>query len=138
MRIPISIVPSNNPTISPISCYISSTITSSSSISNTYIPISIAFSKCTTWSSSYNNIPSIDATDERCVSSFFELNKDKQIKYIINCIGIPDAVPLSAEAILDIDYNYFKKMMDTFHGTLDMNKFILYIYIWYILININA
>lgn len=60
----------------------------------------------------YNNIPSIDATDERCVSSFFELNKDKQIKYIINCIGIPDAVPLSAETILDIDYNYFKKMMD--------------------------
>ena len=60
----------------------------------------------------YNNINSVDATNEYSVYTFFELNKDKQIKYIINCIGIPDAVPLSAESILDIDYNYFKKMMD--------------------------
>ena len=60
----------------------------------------------------YNNTNSVDATNEYSVYSFFQLNKDKQIKYIINCIGIPDAVPLSAETILDIDYNYFKKMMD--------------------------
>jgi NAD(P)-dependent dehydrogenase (short-subunit alcohol dehydrogenase family) len=60
----------------------------------------------------YNNIPSIDATNEQSVKSFFKSNNNKNIKYIINCIGIPDAVPLSAESILEIDYNYFKKMMD--------------------------
>ena len=60
----------------------------------------------------YNNIPFIDATNEQSVKSFFESNNNKNIKYIINCIGIPDAVPLSAESILDIDYNYFKKMVD--------------------------
>lgn len=55
---------------------------------------------------------SVDATDENSVKEFFESNKDKKIKYIINCIGIPDSVPLSNESILDVDYNYFKKMMD--------------------------
>ena len=60
----------------------------------------------------FNNNPSIDATNEQSVKSFFKSNNNKNIKYIINCIGIPDAVPLSAESILDIDYNYFKKMVD--------------------------
>ena len=60
----------------------------------------------------YNNNPSIDATDENAIKKFFTLLKNKKILYIINCIGIPDAVPLSAESILDIDYNYFKKMVD--------------------------
>ena len=54
----------------------------------------------------------IDATSEDFVIKFFEVNKDKKIDKIINCIGIPDAVPLKAESILDIDINYFKKMID--------------------------
>lgn len=56
--------------------------------------------------------PSIDATKESDVRAFFELHKDKKIDTIINCVGIPDAVPLKAETILDIDTNYFKKMID--------------------------
>ena len=56
--------------------------------------------------------PSIDATDEVSVKKFFELHKDKKIETIINCVGIPDAVPLKAKTILDIDTNYFKKMID--------------------------
>ena len=56
--------------------------------------------------------PSIDATKESDVCAFFELHKDKKIDTIINCVGIPDAVPLKAETILDIDTNYFKKMID--------------------------
>jgi NAD(P)-dependent dehydrogenase (short-subunit alcohol dehydrogenase family) len=60
----------------------------------------------------YNNNPSVDATDETSVKTFFESCKDKKIKYIVNCIGIPDAVPLTAKTILDVDYSYFKKMVD--------------------------
>jgi len=60
----------------------------------------------------YNNDPSVDATDELSVIEFFNNLKDKKIKYIINCIGIPDSVPLKASSILDIDINYFKKMID--------------------------
>jgi NAD(P)-dependent dehydrogenase (short-subunit alcohol dehydrogenase family) len=56
--------------------------------------------------------PSIDATKESDVRAFFELHKDKKIDTKINCVGIPDAVPLKAETILDIDTNYFKKMID--------------------------
>ena len=56
--------------------------------------------------------PSIDATNEKSVKNFFEIHKEKKIDTIINCIGIPDAVPLKAETILDIDINYFKKMID--------------------------
>lgn len=60
----------------------------------------------------FNNEPSVDATNEDSVKSFFGSLENKKIKYIINCIGIPDAVPLKAENILDIDINYFKKMVD--------------------------
>ena len=60
----------------------------------------------------FNNKPSTDATNEDSVKSFFDSLENKKIKYIINCIGIPDAVPLKAENILDIDINYFKKMVD--------------------------
>lgn len=56
--------------------------------------------------------PSVDATNEESVKNFFELHKDKNIETIINCVGIPDAVPLTAKSILDIDINYFKKMVD--------------------------
>jgi NAD(P)-dependent dehydrogenase (short-subunit alcohol dehydrogenase family) len=59
----------------------------------------------------FNNKPSIDATDENAVKNFFKLMQNKKIKYIINCIGIPD-FPLTSSSILDIDYNYFKKMVD--------------------------
>jgi len=59
----------------------------------------------------YNNIPSIDATNEKSVQDFFK-NINKPIKYIINCIGIPDSVPLISKNILDIDYTFFKKMVD--------------------------
>ena len=59
-----------------------------------------------------NNELSVDATNENSVKSFFDLLEKRKIKYIINCIGIPDAVPLKAENILDIDINYFKKMVD--------------------------
>jgi NAD(P)-dependent dehydrogenase (short-subunit alcohol dehydrogenase family) len=60
----------------------------------------------------FNNEPSIDATNEISVKSFIDSLENKKIKYIINCVGIPDAVPLKAENILDIDINYFKKMVD--------------------------
>ena len=60
----------------------------------------------------FNNKPSVDATNEDSVKLFFNSLENKKIKYIINCIGIPDAVPLKAENILDIDINYFKKMID--------------------------
>jgi len=60
----------------------------------------------------FNNNPSVDATNENSVKSFFNSLENKKIKYIINCIGIPDAVPLKAENILDIDIDYFKKMVD--------------------------
>lgn len=53
--------------------------------------------------------PSVNATDEKQVQDFM---KGKKINIILNCIGIPDAVPLTAESILDIDVNYFKKMID--------------------------
>ncbi len=56
--------------------------------------------------------PSVDGTNEKSVQDFFSIHKDKKIETIINCIGIPDAVPLKAKTILDIDINYFKKMMD--------------------------
>ena len=56
--------------------------------------------------------PSVDATNENSVKNFFEIHKEKKIDTIINCIGIPDAVPLKAETILDVDINYFKKMID--------------------------
>lgn len=59
----------------------------------------------------FKNKPSIDATDENAVINFFKLMQNKKIKYIINCIGIPD-FPLTSRSILDIDYNYFKKMID--------------------------
>ena len=56
--------------------------------------------------------PYIDCTDEKQVQKFIEdLNIDN-LKYIINCIGIPDAVPLKTETLLDIDIDYFKKMID--------------------------
>ena len=59
-----------------------------------------------------NNI-SVDATDEKSVKTFFEVyTKSKKIKYIINCVGIPDAVPLSNTSILDIDIGNFRKMID--------------------------
>ena len=60
----------------------------------------------------FNNKPSVDATNEDSVKLFFDSLENKKIKYIINCIGIPDAVPLSCENILEIDINYFKKMVD--------------------------
>ena len=44
----------------------------------------------------FKNEPSIDATNENSVKSFFDSLENKKIKYIINCIGIPDAVPLKA------------------------------------------
>jgi NAD(P)-dependent dehydrogenase (short-subunit alcohol dehydrogenase family) len=56
--------------------------------------------------------PSIDATNEDSVRKFFEIYKEKKIDTIINCIGIPDSVPLKTETILDIDITYFKKMID--------------------------
>lgn len=56
--------------------------------------------------------PSVNATDEESVKNFFKLHKEKKIDTIINCIGIPDAIPLKARTILDIDTNYFKKMID--------------------------
>jgi NAD(P)-dependent dehydrogenase (short-subunit alcohol dehydrogenase family) len=56
--------------------------------------------------------PSVDATNEDSVKKFFEMHKEKKIETIINCVGIPDAVPLKAKTILDIDTNYFKKMID--------------------------
>lgn len=59
-----------------------------------------------------NNTYSVNATDEKSVKTFFETFSNKKIKTIVNCIGIPDAVPLSATNILDIDMNYFKKMID--------------------------
>lgn len=71
-------------------------------LSNTYDIIELDF----------NNNPSVDATNEDSVKLFFNSLENKKIKYIINCIGIPDAVPLKAENILDIDINYFKKMID--------------------------
>ncbi len=71
-------------------------------LSNTYDIIELDF----------NNEPSIDATNEDSVKSFFDSLENKKIKYIINCIGIPDAVPLKAENILEIDIDYFKKMVD--------------------------
>ena len=40
----------------------------------------------------FNNNPSVDATNENSVKSFFNSLENKKIKYIINCIGIPDAV----------------------------------------------
>lgn len=56
--------------------------------------------------------PYIDCTDEKQVQKFIEdLNIDN-LEYIINCIGIPDAVPLKTETLLDIDIDYFKKMID--------------------------
>tara|TARA_B100001093_G_scaffold426682_1_gene420747 strand:- start:3234 stop:3926 length:693 start_codon:yes stop_codon:yes gene_type:complete len=55
--------------------------------------------------------PSVDATNEDSVKNFFEMHKEKKIDSIINCIGIPDW-PLVAKTILDIDYIYFKKMID--------------------------
>lgn len=54
----------------------------------------------------------IDATDEDSVNNFFKANKHKNITTIINCIGIPDAVPLKTKNILDINIPYFKKMID--------------------------
>jgi len=56
--------------------------------------------------------PSVDATNEQSVKSFFEKYSEEKIVTIINCVGIPDDVPLTAETILDIDINYFKKMID--------------------------
>tara|TARA_R110001632_G_scaffold96504_1_gene202886 strand:+ start:14368 stop:15048 length:681 start_codon:yes stop_codon:yes gene_type:complete len=56
-----------------------------------------------------NSTPPVDATDEEQVKQFI---KGKNINIILNCVGIPDAVPLKAESILDIDTNYFKKMID--------------------------
>ncbi len=56
--------------------------------------------------------PSVDATNEKSVKKFFDIHKNKNITKIINCIGIPDAIPLTAKTILDIDINYFKKMID--------------------------
>lgn len=53
--------------------------------------------------------PSVDATDEFQVRNFL---KGKKVEIIINCIGIPDSLPLKAENILDIDTSYFKKMID--------------------------
>lgn len=60
----------------------------------------------------YNNKISVDATDELSVKHFFENLENKEIKYIINCIGIPDSVPLTNTSLLDIDVKYFKKMID--------------------------
>ena len=60
----------------------------------------------------FNNELSVDATNENSVKLFFDLLGKRKIKYIINCIGIPDAVPLKAENILYININYFKKMVD--------------------------
>tara|TARA_B100001057_G_scaffold500688_1_gene617174 strand:+ start:15199 stop:15885 length:687 start_codon:yes stop_codon:yes gene_type:complete len=71
-------------------------------LSNTYDIIELDF----------NNEPSIDARNEDSVKLFFDSLENNKIKYIINCIGIPDAVPLEAENILDIDIDYFKKMVD--------------------------
>jgi NAD(P)-dependent dehydrogenase (short-subunit alcohol dehydrogenase family) len=61
----------------------------------------------------FNGNPCVDATNEENVHYFFfTLDKTVKIEYIINCVGIPDAVPLKAESILDIDINFFKKMVD--------------------------
>lgn len=59
-----------------------------------------------------NGTDPIDATNENEVKLFFEKHKDKQIDTIINCIGIPDAVPLSSETILDIEYKNFNTMIN--------------------------
>jgi 3-oxoacyl-[acyl-carrier protein] reductase len=57
--------------------------------------------------------PSVDATDEKCVRKYLlEISKTRKIKYIINCIGIPDAVPLVSKSLLDIDIDNFKRMVD--------------------------
>lgn len=56
--------------------------------------------------------PNIDCTDEKQVFNFINSLQIENIDYIINCIGIPDAVPLSTKNILDIDIDYFKKMID--------------------------
>lgn len=56
--------------------------------------------------------PYVDATNESSVVDFFNYHRDKKISVIINCLGIPDAVPLKARNILDIDFSYFRKMVD--------------------------
>jgi NAD(P)-dependent dehydrogenase (short-subunit alcohol dehydrogenase family) len=60
----------------------------------------------------YLGNPSVDATNEDSIKKFFEHHKDKKIESIINCLGISDAVPLTSKNILDIDVNYFKKIID--------------------------
>ena len=51
--------------------------------------------------------PSVDATNEKAVKDFFEIHKNKKITKIINCVGIPDAIPLKAETILVEMYSIY-------------------------------
>lgn len=53
-----------------------------------------------------------DATSEENVKTFFNDSTKINIEVIINCIGIPDAVPLKSIDILDIDTKYFNRMID--------------------------